>query len=130
MSNSDNENIAWNFGSERNNGPLNQREPLDLDPLKCILDGAQKLVFLPADWLHIICTFLTHIYALRVSENITFKEILQNVQMNYGIVINPNRITYENQVNDMITLIDEEDWRSAVWEAKRAKNFMIRMFFS
>ncbi|CAG8681167.1 2245_t:CDS:2 [Acaulospora morrowiae] len=160
-------------------GPLNQREQISFDPSNGKLDGAQTLIFMPANWvdkntiiffgegirrlrfdqhkvnslekresgigsnilgkeygkddgkeLYITCSFLTKTFALQVRDSITFQEILSDVQMRYKIEVNPHRITYKNQVNDIITLIDEEDWQAAKWEAKRAKSYTICMYFS
>ncbi|CAG8571305.1 2254_t:CDS:2 [Acaulospora morrowiae] len=160
-------------------GPLNQREQISFDPSGGKLDGAQTIIFMPANWvdkntivffgegirrlrfdqlrmnnfekresgigsnslgkeygkddgkeLYITCSFLTKTFALQVSDSISFQEILNDIQMRYKIEVNPNRITYKNQVNDIITLIDEEDWQAAKWEAKRAKSFTICMYFS
>ncbi|CAG8627255.1 9858_t:CDS:2, partial [Acaulospora colombiana] len=159
-------------------GPLNQREQISLDPSRGKLDGAQTILFVPAEWvdnntliffgegikrlrfdpqnkikelginnnfsqnendsyrapnekeLHVTCSFLTKTYALQVPDDITFEEILNNVQTRYKVEVNPNRVTYKNQVNEIITLIDEEDWEAAKWEAKKAKSYYIYMYFS
>jgi hypothetical protein len=76
-----------------------------------------------------ICFFLNKKHSLRVSKESSFKDILTTIQDRYQVNINPNIVTYKNQANDMISLIDEEDWNAAKWEIEMAKVRKIELYF-
>ncbi|CAG8787116.1 17951_t:CDS:2 [Cetraspora pellucida] len=82
------------------------------------------------DKLQITCNFLSKKYIINVAIETKFKDILKCIHERYKVDINPSRVTYKNLSNDMITLIDDEDWNAVKWEAKISQNYNISMFFS
>jgi len=51
------------------------------------------------------------------------------IQDRYQVSINPNIVTYKNQVEDMISLFDEEDWNAAKWEMNMTRVKKIELYF-
>ncbi|RIB19728.1 hypothetical protein C2G38_2244980 [Gigaspora rosea] len=80
--------------------------------------------------LQITCNFLSKKFIMNVEIETKFKDILARIHERYKVDINPNRVAYKNLSNDMITLIDEEDWNAVKWEARRSQVYHISMFFS
>ncbi|RIA80816.1 hypothetical protein C1645_791801 [Glomus cerebriforme] len=79
--------------------------------------------------IHIICNFITKKYLLHVSKELSFNDILSMIQKRYRVVINLNTVTYKNQVDDKINLIDNEDWNAAKWEIEMARVPNINLYF-
>ena len=80
--------------------------------------------------MQITCNFITRRHILQKPINITFDELLTNIKNRYYGQINLNSITYKNNINDdIITLIDEEDWKAAKWDAAETKTNKISIFF-
>jgi len=79
--------------------------------------------------IQMICNFVNKKYSFRVSKESSFDDILTTIRDRYQFNINPNIVTYKNQVNDKINLIDEEDWNAAKWEIEMAKVKKIELYF-
>ncbi|CAG8666754.1 21263_t:CDS:2 [Dentiscutata erythropus] len=123
-------------------GLLNLRIHLPFDPAGGDLNDVTSLLFVPADWVdnNTLIFFgegVKKLWVTQVNEN-NFKKLdnssnktSDNEETYLHVVdINPNRVTYKNLSNDIITLIDEEDWNAVKWEARRSQIYHISMFFS
>lgn len=66
---------------------------------------------------------------LRVPKEVPFIDILSTIQDRCQVYINPNMVTYKNQADDIISLIDEEDWYAAKWEIEMANIKKIELYF-
>ncbi|GBB93672.1 hypothetical protein RclHR1_02210007 [Rhizophagus clarus] len=75
------------------------------------------------------CNFINKKHSLRVSKESSFNDVLTTIRDRYQVNINPNIITYRNQVNDKINLIEEEDWNAAKWEYEMTKANKIDLYF-
>ncbi|CAJ0753476.1 22857_t:CDS:2, partial [Entrophospora sp. SA101] len=144
--------LKKNFKKFCPNGLIQPRVVSTQDPTFGKFNDIQFLKFLPLDWidnntliffgeavrtlafsklkqLRIICNFITRRHILQKPMNITFDELLTNVRNRYHDKLNLNSIKYKNHINDMITLIDDNDWKAAKWDAKKSKTNTISIFF-
>ncbi|CAB4393643.1 hypothetical protein RhiirA5_497593 [Rhizophagus irregularis] len=94
-----------------------------IESFNSIISGDGKEVIL------LTCNFINKKHSLRVSKESSFNDILSTIRDRYQVNINPNIITYKNQVNDKINLIDDEDWNSAKWEFEMTKANKIDLYF-
>ncbi|CAJ0856510.1 1188_t:CDS:2 [Entrophospora sp. SA101] len=104
------------------------------DPTFGKFNDIQFLKFLPLDWIdnNTLIFFGEAVrtrHILQKPMNITFDELLTNVRNRYHDKLNLNSIKYKNHINDMITLIDDNDWKAAKWDAKKSKTNTISIFF-
>ncbi|CAG8443702.1 6435_t:CDS:2 [Acaulospora morrowiae] len=70
--------------------------------------------------MYVTIVFLTHNRIMLSPMNISVSAMLQNIENRFAIKIDSFR--YRNFNNDLITVMNDDDWRVAVWNAKRLGN--------
>ena len=80
--------------------------------------------------LYITFAFLVRSYAIVIPYETSLKDLINTIEQRYNVKVNRNTFYFKNAVNDRISIMDEEDWLVARFEAKEAMNNKLVLYFS
>ncbi|RHZ88012.1 hypothetical protein Glove_26g17 [Diversispora epigaea] len=80
------------------------------------------------DLIYITIVFLTHNRAMLTPMNIPLNTLLENIQKRFETKI--KSFEYKNINGDLITVINEDDWKVALWNINKFRNRRIKIYLN
>ncbi|GBC08142.1 hypothetical protein RclHR1_07920017 [Rhizophagus clarus] len=86
--------------------------------------------FITEAQLSITFAFLIQNYVIVIPYETSLKDLINTIEQRYNVKVNHSNLYFKNAVNDRISIVDEEDWLIARFEAKEVMNNKIVLYFS
>ncbi|CAG8617668.1 10059_t:CDS:2 [Acaulospora morrowiae] len=80
--------------------------------------------------LHVTCIFMTRKYAMLMPFDTTLRQLVDKIEQSRKTKVSLSRLFYRNQIDDKISIFDEDDWSIAKKEAFITGSYMITLLFA